>query len=217
MTEETPAPAAELVPVPQDILPNPSHLRPEYLKRFANGRIFVETGTYKGDTVKLALEHGFEKIETIELNKELYDSAVEMFKDNPEVTVWFGDSVEVLPKIMEKYPNEPMTFWLDAHASGPLVGGKTGPSPLIEELKEIAGMNVLTMQEGRMVPARPAIDTHTIFVDDRRLLGSAEWGFVSEQDILQHLMYINPSYIIGALEGHVPADVIFASTVDRGE
>lgn len=175
---------------------HPSHLTKEYLKEFANGKIFVETGTYLGYTVKLALEFGFEKIHSIELNDELYNEAVKMFKDYPNVKIWHGDSAEKLKEIVQEIGDEPATFWLDAHASGPLSGGKSGGSPVVDELKIIA---------------ESPCNEHTIFIDDKRLFGSAEWSHVKIEDAFRELENINPNYSVAFLDGHAPEDVICAS------
>lgn len=191
---------------------NPSHLKLEYLQKYAVGDVFVETGTYMGDTVKLALQHGFKKIHTIELNEELYLKAVDMFAGNPEVKVWFGDSVDIIPQIVEEL-NEQATFWLDAHASGPLVGGQYGPCPLALELRSIYGQEILTLNNSEMTrQLKPyATNTHTLFIDDRRLLGSAEWGYISEETVTNLVLQINPEYKIHLLDGHVANDVMCAT------
>jgi hypothetical protein len=176
---------------------NPSHLNEKYLEKFGNGKIFVETGTYLGDTVKLALEFGYEMVHSVELDAGLYERAVEMFKDNPKVKIWQGDSAEQLANIINEIGDQPATFWLDAHASGHLVGGKSGGTPVVDELKAIA--------------ASPC-KNHTIFIDDRRLFGCAEWSYVTEAQAYEEIMKINPAYLVVALDGHQAADVICATT-----
>jgi hypothetical protein len=173
-----------------------SHLTMDYLKKYANGDIFVETGTYLGDTVHLALDFGFKKIHTIELNEELWKRAGEEFKDK-DVMVWLGDSVESLEDIHKRLPtDEPVTYWLDAHASGPLPGGKSGGSPVLDELRIIK---------------KHGNKNSTIFIDDRRLFGSAEWSYVKEEDAMALLKEINPEYNIYHLDGHIENDVICAT------
>lgn len=189
------------------------NLKRDYLDRYAVGEVFIETGTYHGETVRMALEYGFKKIHTIELNEELYHMNVEQFKNNPEVKVWFGDSVDCVPQILEEIGNVEATFWLDAHASGPLPGGQYGPCPLVLELKSIMGEEVLTFNGPTMERSfrRHPIKTHTLFIDDRRLFSTAEWGFVSEQTVTDFVLQINPSYKIRLLDGHQPNDIICAS------
>ena len=134
------------------------HLKKDYLKKYAAGKVFIETGTYRGETVMMANEFGFDQIHSVELHEGLYNKAVEMFADNKNIKIWQGDSAERLADIVKEIGNQPATFWLDAHASGPLPGGKSGGSPVVEELKVIASSQC---------------NEHTIFIDDRRLFGSA--------------------------------------------
>lgn len=171
------------------------HLNSEYLSKYGNGKIFIETGTYYGDTVQLALDSGFDIVHSIEINKFLYETACDKFKDNDKVKIWLGDSIDCLKEIVASI-NEPATFWLDAHASGDLVGGKSGGSPVVDELNIILSHNR---------------NDHTIFIDDRRLFGSAEWSGVKEADALGALKHINPNYNIHYLDGHISGDVICAT------
>jgi hypothetical protein len=173
-----------------------SNLTPEHLQKYGNGEVFIETGTYLGDTVKLALKQPqFKRIHSIELNNKLFSDAVEMFKGEPRVTIWLGDSIDTFPEIF-KDMTEVATFWLDAHASGPYGGGHTGGSPLLDELRRI-----------QMHP----INYHTIFIDDRRLFGSQEWSGIAEEDAIALLKEINPNYNIYYLNGYQPEDIICAS------
>lgn len=175
-----------------------THLKPEYLAKYGNGDTFIETGTYLGDTVHLALDCGFKEVHSIELNKELYDNAVQQFRGK-NVKIWHGDSVDCLWQIMQQRHGD-ATFWLDAHASGPLPGGKSGGSPVLDELNIIKGF---AKHWGKF--------DDTIFIDDRRLFGSAEWSYVKESDAIALLNEINPNYNIYFLDGHVPGDVICAT------
>lgn len=175
---------------------DPHHITKEYLEKYGSGQIFVETGTYMGHTVKMALEFGYDMIHSIELNDELYNKAVEMFSGNPRVKIWHGDSAEKLQDIIDEIGNQPATFWLDAHASGPLTGGKSGGSPVVDELKIIKSS---------------LCKEHSIFIDDRRLFGTSEWSFVREEDAMNEIKNINENYNIIYLDGHVKNDVICAT------
>lgn len=174
-----------------------SHLKPEYIKQYSIGDTFVETGTYHGDTVWIALEAGFKTIHSIELNEHLYQNAVTMFSQKPEVKIWNGDSTDCLKKILQTL-HGPATFWLDAHASGPMPGGKSGGSPVLDELN-------LIKEYG--------IQTHSIFIDDRRLFGSSEWSGVKEEDAMKIIKDINPEYKIHFLDGHIEKDVVCATVI----
>jgi predicted O-methyltransferase YrrM len=175
-----------------------SHLSIEYLDKYCKDKnVFVETGTYLGETVRLAKEAGFKTIHSIELNEDLCERAKEQFKDDPSIHIWHGDSVDCLPKILETIEG-PATFWLDAHASGPLPGGKTGGGPVVDELRTIKELS-----KSR---------EHTIFIDDRRLFGSAEWSGTKEADAMAALAEINNLYQVRYLDGQIPNDVICAHT-----
>lgn len=173
-----------------------SHLKNEYLEKYGNGKIFVETGTYMGETVKLALDFGYEMVHTVELNDELYEKAVKMFEGNPKVKVWHGDSIDCLVDIIKEIGDQPATFWLDAHASGHLEGGKSGGTPVVDEIWLI-----------RSSPCKE----HTIFIDDRRLFGSAEWSGVTEDQAYEELKEVNPNYNFIYLDGHIEKDVLCAT------
>lgn len=193
-----------------------SNMKIEYLQKYGSGKIFVETGTYHGDTVQIALDAGYETIHSIEFNKELYDKCCERFKDNSKVKLWLGDSVDLIPEIMKEI-NEPATFWLDAHASGPLSGGKYAPCPLVLELQEILGRKKIKITDQGLQHyfEKSNIDTHTIMIDDRRLFGSAEWGNVQEVQIMDLLFKINQGYNVFYLDGHQADDIICATVRDK--
>lgn len=174
-----------------------SHLKIEYMKQYGIGDTFIETGTYHGDTIWIALDAGFRHIHSIELNEHLYNNALKMFEQKPEVKLWLGDSIDCLKDIFATL-HGPATFWLDAHASGNMPGGKSGGSPVLDELNLIKEFG---------------IQTHTIFIDDRRLFGSAEWSGVKEEDAMKLIKEINPKYNIHLLDGHIEKDVVCATVV----
>jgi len=54
----------------------------------------VETGTFRGDMMQ-ALSPYFKSLYSIELAKTLYEKAVERFREQPHITILFGDSGKV--------------------------------------------------------------------------------------------------------------------------
>lgn len=173
---------------------------------------FIETGTYRGDTFVRMMRYGFKFGRTVELNDDIIsEDNVKIIADmnaasngERDLAVYRGDSPDLIPKFLadvkKKFPDpkdQEVTFWLDAHASGQLVGGRSGGCPLLDELDAIA--------------ADP-IKTHTIFINDRRLFGSAEWSFVSEQSVIDAIKKINPDYKLILLDGAIcPKDIICAT------
>lgn len=173
------------------------NLKLEYIEKYSIKDIFIESGTHLGDTVELMKPH-FNLIHSIELNKELFEKATKRFENDGNVIIWYGDSPDVIPTIL-KTVNTPATFWLDGHASGPLGGGKYGGCPLPYELNAIKNHK---------------INTHTIFIDDVRLFGCAEWGFVKKDSVLNIIKEINSKYNIEYLNGYVDDDILVAYIED---
>lgn len=105
-----------------------------------NINTLVETGTYKGYSVNLALKYGFKKILSVDIFEDYYNLAKETFKEY-NVKLFFGKSVDKLPEMLQElYKDENVLFWLDAHL--PSVHGCGEYSlevefPLEDELKVI--------------------------------------------------------------------------------
>ena len=86
-------------------------LKKEILEKYPN-KYFVETGTHVGNSVQLALDCGFEKIITMEINPEKVEHAKAL-----------------------KLLDDRATFWLDAHWDDGPQGEYLCPLPI--ELEEI--------------------------------------------------------------------------------
>lgn len=165
-------------------------------------QVFIETGTYKGETTSKAVDIGFNKVYTIELQDRLFEESKNNLKDKIEkgkIEIIKGDSSEVLPEILKKV-DVSSTILLDAHIDGGnFINGIT-PNikwcPLYNELKAIKEHH---------------INTHTILVDDVRILGNIGWGKeVVLDEIINIIKDINPNYIISYDDGEVKNDVLVA-------
>lgn len=154
---------------------------------------FIETGSYHGDGIKMALDAGFSHIYSIEIAPRYIDYCKSRFSNHPNVTLLLGDSTYVLPELLKQI-DAPATFWLDGHYSWGTARGDLN-SPILQELEAI-----------REHP----IKTHTILIDDIRLLGTIDFDFLELDDILDKLLEINPDYKIHFENGVVPNDVLVA-------
>ena len=157
------------------------------LEKYANGNIFIETGTWLGGTVFNAIcSNMFNKIYSVELHEKLAANAIERFKENTTVTIHKGESPNFLQSICPTLVN-PATFWLDAHASGGDLPGSPiyGNSPLIEELSAI-----------NLSPCK----MHTIIIDDIRDCGQQGWP--TKQELIDKLLSINNSYKFEYIDGY---------------
>ena len=83
------------------------------LKEKFNLKYFVETGTLFGEGVDHALNHGFDDVYSIEIDKELYDRAITKYAFNAGVNIIHGSSHEKIKDLLSLDGN--CLFWLDAH------------------------------------------------------------------------------------------------------
>ncbi len=130
----------------------------DFYRRKFGARIFVETGTFMGETVE-AFRNDFDRLISIELNLDLAARAQRKFAAISNISILQGDSGILLNQIVRDL-QEPALFWLDGHYSGEFTyqgefiatakGDKE--TPVIEELTAVLG-----------APRR-----HTALVDDAR-------------------------------------------------
>jgi len=158
--------------------------------------VFIETGTWKGDGVYAALEYGFGRVISIEVNEGLFNGVSKRFKDNKKVELYHGDSTDLLPSILTTV-HDPITFWLDAHIQAKMGQGKK-PNPVIEEITSIINHMLDTGLK------------HTILVDDVRFFRRKRFG-ISLTDILNTLNPIINDYDINFVDGHTTKDILIVT------
>lgn len=128
-----------------------------------NLKVFVETGTYKGD-MTAAAARVFDQVYSIELHKPFFDKAVARFNNEPRIKIINGDSGVELSKLLNTI-NQPALFWLDAHggAASHNETGEDGPAPLVAEIAAILNDS--------------KTDQHVILVDDvHTFVRNVKWG-----------------------------------------
>ena len=157
-------------------------------------KYFIETGSYLGDGIQNAVNAGFKEIYSIELQDSYYEHCSSRFSFNPSVKIFLGSSSDILPLILKEI-DAPATFWLDGHYSGPGTGKKDSNTPLLAELEHIS---------------QHPIKTHTILIDDIRLLEKEEMDFISLETIIKKIQSINPDYEFSFENGYTPKDVLVA-------
>lgn len=123
-------------------------------------RIFIEAGTYKGETTAFFVPHA-DQVISIELHDGLFAAAKQRLAKHPNVTLIHGDSLIEIPKIVVNCSTPPLVY-LDGHFSGygTAKGEEMEPSESI--LRRLANVT----------PAGT-----TIVIDDLRLFGSGLAGF----------------------------------------
>ncbi len=163
----------------------------EYALKY-NTLIFVETGTFVGDTIDY-LKEKFDKLYSVELSEELSRNAQKRFKNNSHISIIHGDSGEVLWDLIPKL-NSPALFWLDGHYSSiyhyngnPYLTAKGHQdTPVVLELNAIATSEY----------------KHIILIDDARLF-KGENGYPTIPELVA---IINRSF--NGYEIKIKADII---------
>jgi len=153
--------------------------------------LFIETGTHLGEGVTKAINSGYSKIISIELDDKFYQHSTNMFSSNNNVSIVKGDSAIVLGDIL-KNVNEKATFWLDGHYSGAGTAFGKYQFPIIAELEHIKNHH---------------INNHVILIDDIRC-----WKEFNEQLnldlVISYVKSINESYTFYTTDGCEKDDIL---------
>jgi hypothetical protein len=154
---------------------------------------FIETGSYLGDGIQLAINSGFSKIYSIELGPHLHEICKKRFENQSNVNLILGDSAEKLKELLEENPNTPFTYWLDGHYSaGITVRGKKD-CPLNEELEAILSRGVngelIYIDDMRYYKKDKDITIEDILSIVKKYKPDATWRFEpSDLDAEDHLL-----------------------------
>jgi hypothetical protein len=125
--------------------PSPHFVKQKVLLR--NGlrdAIWVETGTYMGDTTSV-LSKVAKMVYSIEPEPSLFSKAEQKFRNTSNVKIIESLSEEVLPKLLPTIGGN-VCFWLDGHYSAGITFKGPQDTPIIDELDAI-GRNLTTMEK----------------------------------------------------------------------
>ncbi|TSD65884.1 hypothetical protein FFF34_000355 [Inquilinus sp. KBS0705] len=160
-------------------LPPPHLYKIDNIRQYANKfntKIFIETGTYLGETLN-ASKQIFKKLISIELDKTLYKNAANMFANDKHIKIYNGDSGLVLEEILIDV-TEPCLFWLDGHYSEGITAKGELNTPIIKELKHIFNN---------------PIKNHVVLIDDARCF-NGEHDYPTINELQKIVREYNPSY-----------------------
>lgn len=147
-----------------------SHFNLEGIRVVHGLHSFVETGTAHGLGVEQARAAGFEVIHSIEIVRELAQAAISAFAHDSRVTIWNGDSREVLPMILKDLPPRPALFWLDAHFPGAhKANGDYGAEPDV-------GRRLPLADEVRAIRNARGDIRDVLIIDDARIYQPGPYG-----------------------------------------
>ena len=143
--------------------PPPADVKHSFLITYAaeyNLCVFVETGTFWGDTVAAMRQH-FGEVISIELAPHLARHARRRFALSRRVTTIEGDSARTLVEVVSGL-SSPTLFWLDGHDSG---GVTAATEPLWDELAAIMQApsgSVVLIDDARMLTGPPRMTVEEI-------------------------------------------------------
>lgn len=162
-----------------------SSLFPDVLRKHLNP-VFIETGTNTGLGVAVARSCGFTEVHSVEFDQEFYAAACDLYKEDPCVHLYCGNSPVVLRKILATL-DRPATFYLDAHS--------IEQNPLLDELRVIA--------------AWPLAARSIILIDDVRMFGTPDWHGIQREDAMSIIKTISPDVLVAYYDTcHAPRDLM---------
>jgi len=130
----------------------------EFLQEVLPLSIFVETGTFEGDSVASLLSR-FSEIYTVDLSEPYYARAVERFHSSNWVVAYNDDSPRVLASLHSRLCEASVLYWLDAHWCGvETIGNGRSHCPLLAELEAIGTLNsqsVVLIDDARLFLCTP--------------------------------------------------------------
>lgn len=158
----------------------PARFKHAVLRQYARDsgiRRFVESGTYRGDTVA-AVQDGFDMVISVELDDALYEAARRRFDAVAHVEILQGDSGQLMPQIVERL-DAPTLYWLDGHYSAGVTARGIEETPILRELDAILG-------GGRR--------GDVILVDDARCF-TGDGGWPSVEDLRHRVRSLQPELV----------------------
>ena len=126
------------------------------IRNINNASVFIETGTYLGDTAQ-NMSLIFDKVISIELSSQLFLDAQLRLRNNKKIFLLQGDSASKLRDACSMASGKPSIVWLDAHWSGGNTARSSENTPVLAELKSL----IMSGVEGSII----IIDDIRYFID----------------------------------------------------
>lgn len=121
-------------------------------------KVFVETGTFQGDSLD-HLKNKFFELHSIELSPEHYERALIRFKSFPHIHLYLGCSSEVLRSVRSSIKSDEVLYFLDAHwCLAANTTGELSQCPLLNELEAIKNLgeqSVIIIDDARLFLSTP--------------------------------------------------------------
>jgi len=169
--------------------PLPPLLKRSFLRGIARDEkavVFVETGTYLGDTTWW-FRDDFERLYTIEVDPFLNDQAKSRFARMQHIEALSGDSSSVLASVVPSITSKAL-YWLDGHYSAGITGSGESYCPIMAELAAIYGYAraafVIVIDDARCFGSDPAYPTVSAVRERIKSLSEGRDGVTIENDMI---------------------------------
>lgn len=143
-------------------MPAPQSVKQNVLRRNSNGEIWIESGTYRGDSTYW-ISKNFKEIHSIEPSTKYFKLAEKRFSKKTNIFLYNDLSENILKSVIaeinKKYGKIKLSFWLDGHFSAGDTFHGPNDTPILQELQHIE--NCLFM-----------CSEIYIFIDDFRLFAT---------------------------------------------
>lgn len=147
--------------------------------------IFVETGTFRGDSTERASRY-FPFIHTIELANDLFELCQNRFKGNSSITLHHGDSALILQTIVPILDKKAV-FFLDAHNSGGGTAKGETNTPILTEIRTV-------LQKALFDPILVIDDTRMFYEPLCNVEGTIMEGYPSLIQVVDTILAIKKNY-----------------------
>jgi len=152
-----------------------------------NLKVFIETGTGRGNGVAYARDLTFEKIYSFELLVELYKVVKEKYVGDERINLMLGSSINSMMKVLPKINiDKGILFWLDAHFPG--LDEVENPKPL-----DVCTQLKLPLEEElRYIKNLRKDSKDVIIIDDIKIYmdGPFELGNLPDRDKSLNLNFV---------------------------
>ena len=129
-----------------------------FIKKAIPLDVFVETGTFLGDTIEV-VQDCFSEIHTVELSLEYFEKAQARFIERAHINLIHGESVAMMTELAPMLRERSVLYFLDAHwCVAADTAGALSQCPLLAELQAIGNLNndsVVLIDDARLFLAPP--------------------------------------------------------------
>ena len=166
--------------------------------RFKNDlNILIETGTWLGDGIQNALNCGYGKVYSCDIDSEMVNNAKEKYK-NYNVEILNNNSVVALELILKDI-NERCLIYLDAHVM-PTGNAALEFSNHHLELSEKFQSKICPIIEELFVVSKHHVKNHTLIIDDLHCFGTWMFEGLTEEEVISYVREnINKKYKVERL------------------